>query len=732
MSPTTKEPHAVDSPIETQPSPSGSKARESLLSRVHPLSLEIPVGVQGSRRVASIPGQPEKLEQFSEETKTVIVFPHGAVIRLSTMVSAGQMVVISNRKSRQEVLCRVINVKNHPNVKGYVEIEFTQPMNGFWGVYFPQDAVRPDAGAPLEVAEPTSPLVARADGRPPVSDVKGLPLPVNIPSKISAGPVSVSPPAPIPIKAAEITSAPPSPLSKEPVSAPLGKVSAPVEPAAAARPSTSAIDDFWGSSFPTEVLAPNSSVGPLATSDSERTLPPAPKPIACAGPEPPSSAALPPSIQNSVPESDIAPELPAPTDPINEMPSPDEIWNASFLSKDNPADNGPSSMHSKSWASQAVVQLPPLTDLKMRSDRSDATTLMTSSLSTVESQPIPDLPPNDLPRIDPLADAVAAVFPDGAQESSATATSFGVLGGLDERANPLADSSSLSSVSDLLGARIDQNVPGAPYRSSSSRSMVFIAIAAVAVLGVGAAGKYLYHRGTGAMAVRQPDASSSVSQRPAASAALPTAATAAAPLEKQPSVPATQPSEPATRNTTEIKSVSKPTEKARTHEPEPEPPARRPAWAGDIPNGKLSAAPAVSAAASDQAPAPDLGAAADSSQGAVQGMFASSGNNLPPAPPAPPPTPIRIGGEVKPPRLIARSVPVYPAAARQVGIEGNVVIDGVIDANGRVTKMKVLSGPSLLRNAAMDAVQRWRYQPTLLDGKAVPVEMNITVEFHLH
>jgi TonB family protein len=67
-----------------------------------------------------------------------------------------------------------------------------------------------------------------------------------------------------------------------------------------------------------------------------------------------------------------------------------------------------------------------------------------------------------------------------------------------------------------------------------------------------------------------------------------------------------------------------------------------------------------------------------------------------------------------------------------MGIEGNVVIDAVIDRAGNVSSTKVVSGPVALRSAASDAVQRWKYMPTFLDGKSVPVETLATVEFHLH
>jgi protein TonB len=59
------------------------------------------------------------------------------------------------------------------------------------------------------------------------------------------------------------------------------------------------------------------------------------------------------------------------------------------------------------------------------------------------------------------------------------------------------------------------------------------------------------------------------------------------------------------------------------------------------------------------------------------------------------------------------------------------VLDCVIDEHGNVTQMKLISGHPLLVRAALVAVQRWKYQPTLLNGTAVAVEMHVTVNFSL-
>ena len=69
--------------------------------------------------------------------------------------------------------------------------------------------------------------------------------------------------------------------------------------------------------------------------------------------------------------------------------------------------------------------------------------------------------------------------------------------------------------------------------------------------------------------------------------------------------------------------------------------------------------------------------------------------------------------------------------AKTQHIEGNVRIDALVDENGKVSLMKVVSGPTLLQQAAMDAIRQWKYQPATLDGKAVPMHLTVTLQFRL-
>jgi TonB family protein len=99
--------------------------------------------------------------------------------------------------------------------------------------------------------------------------------------------------------------------------------------------------------------------------------------------------------------------------------------------------------------------------------------------------------------------------------------------------------------------------------------------------------------------------------------------------------------------------------------------------------------------------------------------------------PAAPVAPLPVGGDVKQARLTSKVDPVYPMLAKNQHVSGNVTVDALIDATGRVSTMKIVSGPTLLHQAAMDALKQWKYQPATLDGKAVPMHLTVTLQFRL-
>jgi periplasmic protein TonB len=122
--------------------------------------------------------------------------------------------------------------------------------------------------------------------------------------------------------------------------------------------------------------------------------------------------------------------------------------------------------------------------------------------------------------------------------------------------------------------------------------------------------------------------------------------------------------------------------------------------------------------------------------GLLGGLAGGATGAAPPPPPPPPPPPkptgpIKVGGNVQEAKVIARPNPIYPALARQARIQGSVVLHAIIDKDGRVSELQVISGHPLLVQSALAAVRNWRYQPTLLNGEPVEVDTTITVTFVL-
>ena len=92
----------------------------------------------------------------------------------------------------------------------------------------------------------------------------------------------------------------------------------------------------------------------------------------------------------------------------------------------------------------------------------------------------------------------------------------------------------------------------------------------------------------------------------------------------------------------------------------------------------------------------------------------------------------RISSEAMEKRIVRKLDPVYPEAARTAGIEGLVVLDAVVAADGSVQSLRPVSGPDLLVRSSTDAVQSWKFEPYLSSGKPVAVETTIAVEYRLN
>jgi protein TonB len=169
--------------------------------------------------------------------------------------------------------------------------------------------------------------------------------------------------------------------------------------------------------------------------------------------------------------------------------------------------------------------------------------------------------------------------------------------------------------------------------------------------------------------------------------------------------------------------------------PEPPPPK------GDVSPATHALAPLTAAnaiepekpvqphSASDPGGVPSLGTPGSPSGVDFGGIGTPNAVVLPPAPP--PREPVRIGGVIREPKKIVDVPPIYPPLAIAAQKEGVVIMEAMIDERGHVVRVRVLRSEPLLDAAAVSAVERWRYTPTLLNNQPVPVLMTVAVRFRL-
>src|SRR5579872_717529 len=142
---------------------------------------------------------------------------------------------------------------------------------------------------------------------------------------------------------------------------------------------------------------------------------------------------------------------------------------------------------------------------------------------------------------------------------------------------------------------------------------------------------------------------------------------------------------------------------------------------GSAPKIKQPAAP------QDDTKAPDVSAlGSNANDGAISGLV-----NAPTNVPSPAPQNLKVSQGVSQGLLVKKVPPIYPAQAMQMRIQGAVELTAHISKDGNITSVKVLSGPSALARAAVDAVKQWKYKPYYLDGEPVEIQTQITVNFKL-
>ncbi len=576
--------------------------------RADAVSLEVPVKVHGSRVTDVVRGITPHTEPFEEQTSTMIVFPQGGVLRMSTAVTAGQMVVLTNLKTGHDAICRVIKVRAYAQTQSYVELEFTNRQPGYWGVQFAGDGVEP---AKVFVPEPPpAPIVAEA----PVEKIETKPA-----SQISWAPANNQQP--------QATK-----LAEPPVfSNPVKPVSPPVEH----------------------------------------------------------------SVQASKPES-------------------------SFVAIGAQEDVQPAAAATSNKKVERFAA--PVASLSMTELRGDAH--VAAPVSTSLGAGVPG------EMTDLSEDLVEA-----SQEQAPA--KFGRLAG---SAGP---GSSNTAPQKAFGARFDSTALGvsddaaaAPKNSGPNWFLIATGIATLVVVGAG--GAFYFHLWPAANS----NSRSAFVFAPAVPPAALSTTSSGANFSGQPSAsnPVAQMNQPSTNGAA---AVNGPVVTARVGDATRSNSEKVPAAERVQPNTPVSqkvakVMPDMSAtlnahpvsaqrAASDNADAPSVESGAPNSNGELQGIAANS-DVAPPPPPAAPP--IRVGGDVKPPKLISSVPPQYPEIAKSVGVEGSVVVEASIGPNGDVVSTKVISGQPILRQAALDSLRRWKYQPATLNGEPIAVQITVTIQFH--
>jgi protein TonB len=173
--------------------------------------------------------------------------------------------------------------------------------------------------------------------------------------------------------------------------------------------------------------------------------------------------------------------------------------------------------------------------------------------------------------------------------------------------------------------------------------------------------------------------------------------------------------------------------------PPPPPPAARPAAAPSVvpkpePQQQAFVAPVEVPTEIRPEEALDLGGAengsADGVEGGVPGgVVGGIVGGLPEAPARA--APIRVGGTVREPKRLVSVQPVYPELAMKAKLQGTVIIEATVNERGRVVNVNLLQGAPMLTDAALEAVKKWVYTPTLVNGMPTPIIMTVTVHFRL-
>ena len=121
--------------------------------------------------------------------------------------------------------------------------------------------------------------------------------------------------------------------------------------------------------------------------------------------------------------------------------------------------------------------------------------------------------------------------------------------------------------------------------------------------------------------------------------------------------------------------------------------------------------------------------------GVPGGVVGGLPNDIPPPPPPapqPPRAPVRVGGQIQAPALVRRVEPIYPDIAVSARIRGVVILEALVNKEGRVVDLKVLRGANrFLDEAAITAVKQWQYRPLVLNGLPESFVLTVVLTFEL-
>lgn len=165
----------------------------------------------------------------------------------------------------------------------------------------------------------------------------------------------------------------------------------------------------------------------------------------------------------------------------------------------------------------------------------------------------------------------------------------------------------------------------------------------------------------------------------------------------------------------------------------PPPPTLRPASAQPVVNPNAAPIEAPDAITRETGLEAGFEDAVSSSiiDGGIAGEITNGIVEPPPSPPSLVQKPLQVGGVIRTPVKVRDVAPVYPPIAQAARVQGIVILEATIGADGRVVNARVLRSVALLDQAALEAVRRWEFTPTLLNGAPVPVVMTVTVSFVL-